>query len=155
MSFVFRKIIIFFFLFILIPAFAAPADIYQFDTPSQQRQFQKLSKEFRCLVCQNQSLADSNAPLALDLRYQIYKMVKQHKDNEEIISFLTNRYSDFITFHPRLSRFTFLLWFGPFIMLFVALFRLFILINRNKRPKKSVPLIQVGKKRMRHLIRQL
>lgn len=153
-----KKIIILFVIIAMniLPAFAAPTDIYQFDSTHQQRQFQKLSREFRCLVCQNESLADSNAPLALDLRYQIYKMVKQDKSNQDIINFLVNRYGDFVIFQPPFSRYTFLLWVGPFIMLAIALFRLYFVVTnqRSKRPKKT-RFPKEGRKRIRYLLRQL
>jgi len=90
-------------------------DIYPFVNKKQEVQFQYLLKELRCPVCQNQDLADSNADVAKDLRQEVYKMVLQNKTDEEIISYLTMRFGDFILFKPKIKSVTFLLWFGPII----------------------------------------
>lgn len=85
------------------------------------QRFERLLKEFRCLVCQNQDLSDSNAPLALDLRKQIYSMVKANKDDEAIAHYLTRRYGTFILFKPPFEAKTYGLWFGPLLFLLFGL----------------------------------
>ena len=72
-------------------------------------------------MCQNQSLADSNAPLAQDLRNEIYEMVNSKKNNNEILDFLVKRYGDFVLYRPPLKKNTWLLWFGPFLILIIAI----------------------------------
>lgn len=105
--------------FLLIPqAFAA--DLYPLETVQQEAQFNHLLRELRCLVCQNQDLADSNAPLAKDLRKQVYDMVKAQKTDFEIIDYLTSRFGDFILFKPPVKSITLLLWFGPFVFLLLG-----------------------------------
>ncbi|ARG97235.1 cytochrome c-type biogenesis protein [Legionella micdadei] len=94
---------------------------YPLETAKQDAQFSHLLKELRCLVCQNQDLADSNAGLAKDLREQVYGMVKEGKSDSEIISYLTARYGDFILFKPPIKPLTALLWFGPSMFLFLGL----------------------------------
>lgn len=94
---------------------------YPFETAKQDAQFAHLLKELRCLVCQNQDLADSNAGLAKDLRQQVYSLVKEGKSDGEIISYLTSRYGDFILFNPPVKTLTALLWFGPSLFLFLGL----------------------------------
>ncbi len=95
--------------------------LYPLPSKKQDAQFEHLLKDLRCLVCQNQDLADSHASLALDLRLQVYDMVKDGKSDTEIIDYLTNRYGDFILFNPPVKAITALLWFGPFLFLAVGL----------------------------------
>jgi len=90
---------------------------YPLDSPKKEAQFQYLLKDLRCLVCQNQDLADSNADLAKDLRMQVYHLVKEGKSDSEIRDYLTARYGDFILFRPPFKAATILLWLGPFIFL--------------------------------------
>ncbi|KTD29407.1 cytochrome c-type biogenesis protein CcmH [Legionella maceachernii] len=110
------------FILSLLLVFPASANtFYPLETARQDAQFSHLLKELRCLVCQNQDLADSNAGLAKDLREQVYSMVKEGKSDSEIISFLTARYGDFILFKPPVKPLTALLWFGPSLFLFLGL----------------------------------
>lgn len=136
---------------------AATVDLYVFDNPKQERQFQKLNQNFRCLVCQNETLADSNAPLAKDLRFEIYRMIKQNKSDQEIIDYLVDRYGDFVLFKPRFAVPTLVLWLGPFIMLMLALVRLYWLIHqRRKQAKKSAAYTfsEEDRQRIKHLLRE-
>lgn len=98
-------------------SFAATQNVYTFVTVQQERQFHHLIKSLRCLVCQNQDLADSDAKLAHDLRAKVYDMVKAGRSDAEIKTYLTQRYGDFVLFKPPLNTTTALLWFGPFIFL--------------------------------------
>jgi cytochrome c-type biogenesis protein CcmH len=142
---------------LLIFSFSASAlttDIYSFDSPKQQKQFQNLTQQFRCLVCQNENLADSNAPLAQDLRFQIYKMVKQNKSNQDITQYLLKRYGDFVLFKPRFGKLTFILWLGPFIMLVVALLRLTWLIQTRRKKNRKFTFTKQERERIKHLLRE-
>ena len=87
------------------------------DDLQAEKRLQALSKELRCLVCQNETLADSQAPLAEDLRREIREQIKAGKSDEEIITFLTQRYGQFILYRPQVTPTTYLLWFGPFLLL--------------------------------------
>ena len=100
------------------------SSMYPLDTPKQEAQFEHLLKNLRCLVCQNQDLADSNAGLAKDLRQQVYNLVKEGKSDTEINDYLSTRYGDFVLFKPPVKAVTFLLWFGPlfFLILGVVIF---------------------------------
>ncbi|KTD06724.1 cytochrome c-type biogenesis protein [Legionella jamestowniensis] len=91
--------------------------LYPLENAKQEAQFSHLLKELRCLVCQNQDLADSNASLAKDLRDQVYNLVREGKADSEIIDYLTARYGDFILFKPPVKPLTAFLWFGPVIFL--------------------------------------
>lgn len=95
--------------------------VYPLDSAKKEAQFEHLLKDLRCLVCQNQDLADSNAELAKDLRQQVYQLVKDGKTDTEITEFLTSRYGDFILFKPPVKAVTLLLWFGPFLFLVLGL----------------------------------
>ena len=101
----------------------AQASIYafDFDDPQKEARFKKLSEELRCLVCQNQTIADSNAGLALDLRKELYKMVKADASDDEIKNFMVSRYGDFVLYNPPVKTTTYLLWFGPFILVILGL----------------------------------
>lgn len=117
-----------FLLFVLVEIFfhavsspATPKEIHSFSTPAQQMLFENLTQNLRCLVCQNQSLADSDAGLAKDLRNEIYQLIIQGNNEEQIKNYLTVRYGKFILFKPPLSASTFILWFGPFILLLFGL----------------------------------
>ncbi len=98
------------------------------------KRFQALIKEIRCVVCQNQNIADSNAPLANDLREKIYKMVIAKRSNEEIKNYLVKRYGEFILLQPRLNKFTFLLWTFPFMGL-VCILPFLLCFRRNVGPR--------------------
>lgn len=102
---------------ILIQTIGFSNTLYPLDTPKQDAQFSHLLRELRCLVCQNQDLADSNAGLAKDLRDEVYSLVKEGKSDHEIVSYLTARYGDFILFKPPVKAVTVLLWFGPALFL--------------------------------------
>ncbi len=97
------------------------SSMYPLDTPKQEAQFNYLLRELRCLVCQNQDLADSNAGLAKDLRQEVYELVKSGKSDNDIIAYLTARYGDFILFNPPLKTVTVVLWFGPLLFMVIGL----------------------------------
>jgi cytochrome c-type biogenesis protein CcmH len=100
---------------------ADASSLYPLDTTKQEAQFNHLLRELRCLVCQNQDLSDSNAPLAKDLRQEVHNLVKEGKADSEIVGYLTARYGDFILFKPPVKAVTALLWFGPVFFLLLGL----------------------------------
>ncbi len=106
---------------------------YQFDDPEKEARYKGLIAELRCLVCQNQNLADSNAELARDLRLQTYEMVQRGASNEDVITFMVQRYGDFVLYRPPLKSSTALLWIGPFILLGTGVVLLVIIIRRRAR----------------------
>ena len=114
-----RRLIACLFILVVMPLSWLHANnaIYPLPTAKQDAQFKHLLTELRCLVCQNQDLADSNAGLALDLREKVYNMVRDNRSDQEIIDYLTTRYGDFILFKPPMKSITLLLWFAPFLFL--------------------------------------
>lgn len=103
------------------------------DSPAVEVRLKKLSIELRCLVCQNSTLADSDAPLAQDLRNEIRKLIEAGKTDEEIVAYLVARYGDFVTFRPPVNASTALLWYGPFIMLIIGLIALVIVLKKRAK----------------------
>lgn len=109
---------------------------FEFSSPEEQERFKKLTEELRCLVCQNQSLADSHAELAQDLRNEVYREMKAGNSNEEIIRYLVERYGDFVLYRPPLKGTTYLLWFGPFMFLVIGALIAFLLLR--KKPVREI-----------------
>jgi len=122
---------------LLLTLVSAPIDArveaYQFDDPVKEARYKQLIAELRCLVCQNQNLADSNAELAVDLRRQTYEMVSRGASDEEVVSFMVERYGDFVLYRPPFRSSTALLWIGPFVLLGVGVLVLVVFIRRRAR----------------------
>lgn len=108
--------------------------------PAVEQRLAKLSQELRCLVCQNETLADSRADLAEDLRDEIRTQIRAGKSDQEIIAFLTQRYGEFILYRPPVRPKTYLLWFGPFVLLVAGLVILFRYVKRRRDMIEEQPL---------------
>ena len=102
-----------------------------FENKNLEERYYLLIEEIRCLVCQNQSLSDSNAPHAQDLRNEVFKMIQTNKSNNEIMEFLVERYGDFVLYRPPLKKNTWLLWFGPFLFLVIGFFVAVLVIKKQ------------------------
>ena len=107
-------------------------DYRQLADPKQQESYDTLTKELRCLVCQNQTIADSNAELAADLRRQVYEMLEKGKSRDEIVQFMTDRYGDFVLYKPAFKGKTTILWVAPIVFLLMGLITVFSFIRRKK-----------------------
>lgn len=118
---------------------AAPIETFHFDTVEQEQAFHRLSEELRCLVCQNQSIAESNADLARDLRHEIHEMLLQGKSEQQIIDFMVARYGDYVLYRPPFKPLTWLLWLGPAIGFFIALWYAIVLIRRQAARAEDAP----------------
>ncbi len=105
---------------VLLSSAAIAIDALPFKDRAEEQRFQNLSRQLRCLVCQNESLADSQAELAQDLREEVFAQMRQGKSDDEIKDYLTARYSDFVLYDPPLRAGTLLLWFGPLLVLLVG-----------------------------------
>lgn len=108
---------------------AAPA----VQDPALEKRMLAVAAELRCLVCQNQTIADSNADLAVDLRGQVREMLRQGQTQEQIVSYMTARYGDFVLYRPPLKQTTALLWFGPALLLLGAVVGLTVVLRRRSR----------------------
>jgi len=98
----------------------AAKPIYPFESEAKSTRFAHLLTQYRCLVCQNQNLADSNAPLAQDLRQIIYDQIKVNQSDADIQAYLVSRYGEFVLYNPKLQSSTYLLWFGPVLFLLIG-----------------------------------
>ena len=110
----------------------AAEKVVRFDTPVQEQRYKRLIDRLRCLVCQNQNIADSNADLAIDLRRIVQHKIRNGETDRQILDYLVNRYGDFVLYKPRLKPSTWLLWFGPFILLALGVILLFRAIKRRQ-----------------------
>lgn len=108
---------------------SAPA----FSDPEQQARYERLASELRCLVCQNETIKDSNAPLAADLRRELREQIAAGKSDAEIRTFLTDRYGDFVLYKPPLTSRTALLWGAPLLLLLIGLAAGAVVIARRSR----------------------
>lgn len=118
---------------LMAPLALAAIDTYEFDTEEQRQRFYQLSSELRCPKCQNQNIADSDAPIAMDLRREVYRMLNEGKDNEEIVDFLVARYGEFVRYKPALTPATAILWFGPAAMLLAGFIVLLVMLRRRQK----------------------
>lgn len=116
------------------PPLQAAIESYEFESTQMEADYYRLIRELRCLVCQNQNLAGSNADLAKDLRRQTYELLAQGKTPDQVAQYMVDRYGDFVLYRPRLKRDTLLLWFGPFVMLVLVLW----LVIRAMRKKQNL-----------------
>ena len=119
------------------PVLSSPVDTYEFKDEVTKIRFNALTKELRCPKCQNQNLADSNSPIAADLRREVYNLLDQGKADTEIVDFMVARYGDFVLYRPRVSSLTYILWFGPAFLLLIGVF-VVVMVLRKKAPEKSL-----------------
>jgi len=122
---------------LLSPALAA-IDTYTFRSDAEREQFRQLTAELRCPKCQNQNIADSNAPIAKDLRREIFRMLEEGKDNQQITDYLVARYGDFVRYKPALNARTWLLWYGPAGLLLGGLLLLGLIVLRKRRAQSAL-----------------
>ncbi len=122
------------------------------DDPAAEARLKHLAVELRCLVCQNQTLADSNAPLAEDLRREVREMIAKNMSDQEIIEFLTARYGDFVLYRPPLKTTTTLLWVGPFVLVLVGATVLIITLRRRAGKVVDVPVTEDEHRRVEQLL---
>jgi cytochrome c-type biogenesis protein CcmH len=123
---------------LLLAAVAAPAAAKEAAPaaadPVLEKRVMALAEELRCLVCQNQTLADSNAPLAEDLRNQVRERMREGKSDREVVDFLVERYGDFVLYRPPFKATTMLLWLGPFLLLALGFA---VLLRRVRRRRQA------------------
>lgn len=122
------------------------------EDPAVEERLNKLSKELRCLVCRNETLAESPAGLADDLRREIREQIKAGKTDQEIIAFLQARYGEYILYRPRVTPTTYLLWFGPFVLLLAGLLVLFRYIKQRRDAITEQPLSDDDRRRAEELL---
>jgi len=122
------------------------------ENPQAEARLKALAIELRCLVCQNQTLADSNAPLAEDLRREVREMIAKNMSDQEIIDFLVERYGDFVLYRPPLRATTTLLWIGPFLLLAIAGTALVLAVRRRQKVLPEVIVSEADHQRVEQLL---
>jgi cytochrome c-type biogenesis protein CcmH len=132
-------------------ASAAEATLLQTNA-AVEAQVQRLAEELRCLVCQNQTLADSHAGLAMDLKQEIREMAMQGMSDSAITEYLVTRYGDFIRYRPPLKLSTALLWFGPFMLLLASGTGLAMKLRRRQRESTDTPLTAAEARKVKELL---
>jgi len=133
------------------PAWAGEAKPLAED-PAAEARLKHLAVELRCLVCQSQTLADSNAPLAEDLRREVREMIAKNMSDKEIIEFLTSRYGDFVLYRPPVKATTALLWVGPFVLLTIGATALVITLRRRANKVVDAPVTEDEHRRVEQLL---
>ena len=133
------------------PAGAFTLEEFQFSDPARAEDFKRLTEELRCLVCQNESLAGSQADLAQDLREEVYRLLQSGKSRQEVIDFLVERYGDFVLYDPPLKPSTYPLWFGPLLLAGVGGLFLFLTL-RKKQEAREKELSAEEQQRLRALL---
>ena len=118
-----------------VAAHAGSIETYSFDTPEKSAIYKRLIEELRCLVCQNQNIAGSNAELAKDLRRQTYEMVSKGATRDEVVDYMVTRYGDFVLYRPPFKLKTVLLWVGPPLFLLISL--IFLVNYLRKKPQEA------------------
>ncbi|MGQ0761362.1 MAG: cytochrome c-type biogenesis protein [Acidobacteriota bacterium] len=125
------------------------------EDPVIEARMKHLTKELRCLVCQNETLADSQAPLAEDLRREIREQIKAGKTDQEILAYATQRYGDFVLYNPPVKATTYLLWFGPFVLLVGGTALLYRYVKRRRELIETNPLTVEERQRAEKLLKEM
>ena len=133
-------------------ATAAGVEPRPFDSPEQEGRYRALIAELRCLVCQNQNLADSDADLARDLRDQTYHMIRDGRSDDEVIAFMVGRYGDFVLYRPPVRPATALLWFGPAVLVLAGAVVVLLQVRRRARRRAPEVLSSDEEQRARDLL---
>jgi len=115
----------------------AAIDTYEFSNEAERQRFRQLTNELRCPKCQNQNIADSDAPIAMDLRREIFRMLEDGQGDEQIVDHLVDRYGDFVRYNPPVELRTLLLWYGPWALLGGGLLALVVIVVRRRRVENA------------------
>ncbi len=131
---------------------ASPVETFEFRDEVTKIRFQALSKELRCPKCQNQNLADSNSPIAADLRFELYDLLQQGKADSEIVNYMVARYGEFVLYRPRVSSLTYILWFGPALLILTGIIVVIIILRRKPAPKENLALNSQQQEKLQQLL---
>jgi len=146
-----NRIVFFVCIGLMTSSFAVKIEFHDFANKQQEKLYLQLIAELRCVKCQNQNLAESNAELATDMREKTYEMVVKGGSRQDVVKYMTDRYGDFVLYKPPFKVQTLLLWIGPPIFLFLSLFMLFKLI-RNQKSEPQDTLSDADRESMRELL---
>lgn len=128
---------------LLLVMIAAPSwaaiDAYEFRTPVEEVRFHELTAELRCPKCQNQNIADSDAPIAKDLRREVHRLLTAGAADSEIIDFMVTRYGEFVLYRPQINSQTWLLWYGPYVVLSFGVMIILLIVYKRKANRRVRP----------------
>lgn len=133
-------------------AYAAASETHEFTDPVMQKRYQSLVKELRCPKCQNQNLADSNSQIAIDLRNEVYTMLKQGKADMEITSYMVDRYGDFVLYRPKINELTYVLWFGPAVILLIGVLIVVMVARKKSASRKELELSEEQQQKLNKIL---
>ncbi len=125
----------------------AAVEVHRFENAADEQRYRHLTEELRCLVCQNQNLAESDADLAKDLREEIYEKIEAGQSNRQIIDFMVARYGDFVLYKPPFKPITALLWLGPFLILGVGVVVLLLYVRRRRNAPAQTSAAELARAR--------
>lgn len=128
----------------------AAIDTYTFKSEAQEQQYRELTEQLRCPKCQNNSIADSNAIIAADMRGKVYELQQQGNSKQQIIDYMVARYGNFVTYEPPVTAATIILWVGP--ALFVLIGATVVVLRARRRVEKDVPLSEQERQRLQELL---
>jgi len=131
---------------------ASPVETFEFRDEVTKIRFQALSKELRCPKCQNQNLADSNSPIAEDLRRELYELLQQGKADSEIVNYMVARYGEFVLYRPRVSSITYILWFGPALLILIGIIVVIVIVRKKSAPKENLALSTQQQEKLQQLL---
>jgi len=115
---------------------SADIDVYEFQTEEQRQQYRGLIRELRCPKCQNQDIADSNAPIAKDMRREVHRMIQSGRNHEEIVDFMVERFGEFVSYRPKVMPETYLLWYGPWVLVVIGLLSI-VAVARARKARRG------------------
>ena len=150
-----RVVMALLFICALLPAgsFAVVFEPREFSSPQHEARYKQLTAELRCLVCQNQNVADSDAPLAQDLRREVFRMLNESYTDAQILDYMVQRYGDFVLYRPPVKPLTLALWAGPFVLAILGLLLLWRVMKRRRAATANqAPLSADDRERLRKLI---
>jgi len=126
-------------LILVTPLSWAAIDVYQFKSQGDEERFQQLTAELRCPKCQNQNIADSDSPIAKDLRREVYRLVDSGAADTEVVDFMVTRYGEFVLYRPKVNSQTWFLWYGPYVLLGLGALVILLIVFLRKANRRAQP----------------
>lgn len=133
---------------------ASPVETFEFQDEVTKIRFQALSKELRCPKCQNQNLADSNSTVASALRLDLYNLLIEGKADSEIVNIMVARYGEFVLYRPRVSSVTYILWFGPIVLILIGVIVVIVILRKKPVTKENLTLDSQQQEKLQKLLQQ-
>jgi len=134
-----KKIIWLFFILIAFNVVSAQVkaeiDLYHFSSENNRLRYLELTKLLRCPKCQNQDIADSHAPISADMRKAVHRLIEQGNTNPQIIKFMTDRFGEFVSYKPKVTPSTYLLWYGPWLLIVIGVMIILLIVKSNKKKR--------------------